>query len=40
MPTQRSQLAVHNLASWIWGAGGDFLDERDGTSGAGSTRPR
>lgn len=31
LPTQQSQLAVHNLASWIWGAGGDFLDERDGT---------
>jgi multiple sugar transport system substrate-binding protein len=30
-PTLRSQLAVHNLASWIWGAGGDFLDEHDGT---------
>ena len=31
IPTQLSQLAVHNLASWIWGAGGDFIDERDGT---------
>jgi multiple sugar transport system substrate-binding protein len=31
IPTQASQLAVHNLASWIWGAGGDFLDERDGS---------
>jgi multiple sugar transport system substrate-binding protein len=31
LPTQQSQLAVHNLASWIWGAGGDFLDERDGS---------
>jgi ABC-type glycerol-3-phosphate transport system substrate-binding protein len=31
IPTQTSQLAVHNLASCIWGAGGDFLDERDGS---------
>lgn len=30
-PTLRSRLAVHNLASWIWGAGGDFLNEQDGT---------
>ncbi|CAG0937103.1 Diacetylchitobiose binding protein DasA [Thermoflexales bacterium] len=30
-PTRSSRLAVHNLASWVWGAGGDFLDERDGT---------
>ena len=30
-PTQQSQLALHNLASWIWNAGGDFLDERDGS---------
>ena len=30
-PTQASQLAVHNLASWIWDAGGNFLDERDGS---------
>lgn len=29
-PTLRSRLAMHNLASLIWGAGGAFLDERDG----------
>jgi multiple sugar transport system substrate-binding protein len=31
IPTKSSQLAVHNLASYIWHAGGDFLDLRDGT---------
>lgn len=31
IPTRSSQLAVHNLASFIWNAGGSFLDERDGT---------
>ena len=31
IPTKSSQLAVHNLASYIWTAGGDFLDPRDGT---------
>lgn len=30
-PTLRSRLAVHNLASWIWGAGGNFLNAQDGT---------
>jgi multiple sugar transport system substrate-binding protein len=30
IPTKPSQLAVHNLASYIWHAGGDFLDARDG----------
>ena len=25
LPTRRSRMAVHNLASWVWGAGGDFL---------------
>jgi multiple sugar transport system substrate-binding protein len=30
IPTKSSQLAVHNLASFIWQAGGDFLDARDG----------
>jgi multiple sugar transport system substrate-binding protein len=31
LPTRRSRLALHTLASFIWGAGGDFLDERTGT---------
>jgi multiple sugar transport system substrate-binding protein len=31
MPTKSSQLAVHNLSSYIWNAGGDFLAARDGT---------
>ena len=30
IPTRRSRLALHTLASFIWGAGGDFLDERSG----------
>ena len=30
IPTQRSRLALHTLASFIWGAGGDFLDEHSG----------
>ncbi len=25
LPTQRSNLTIHHLASWIWGAGGSFL---------------
>jgi multiple sugar transport system substrate-binding protein len=25
VPTHRSRLTVHNLASWIWGAGGRFM---------------
>lgn len=25
LPTQRSNLTIHNLASWLWGAGGSFL---------------
>lgn len=25
--TLRSRLSVHNLASWVWGAGGDFISE-------------
>ncbi len=25
LPTRRSNVTIHNLASWIWGAGGDFL---------------
>jgi len=25
VPTHRSRLTVHNLASWIWGAGGGFM---------------
>jgi multiple sugar transport system substrate-binding protein len=25
LPTRRSRMAIHNLASWVWGAGGDFL---------------
>jgi multiple sugar transport system substrate-binding protein len=29
IPTRSSQLAVHNLASYIWNMGGNFLDERD-----------
>jgi multiple sugar transport system substrate-binding protein len=31
LPTKLSHLAIHNIASWIWGAGGDFLSP-DGTS--------
>jgi multiple sugar transport system substrate-binding protein len=31
IPTKSSQLAVHNLASFIWQAGGDFLDLHYGT---------
>ena len=31
IPTRSSQLAVHNLASYIWKAGGNFLDLRDGS---------
>ena len=31
IPTKSSQLAVHNLASYIWQAGGSFLDPYDGT---------
>lgn len=27
LPTLRSRLSVHNLASWVWGAGGDFISE-------------
>lgn len=30
IPTQRSRLALHTLASFIWGAGGDFVDEHSG----------
>jgi multiple sugar transport system substrate-binding protein len=26
LPTKRTSVALHCLASWIWGAGGDFLD--------------
>jgi multiple sugar transport system substrate-binding protein len=26
LPTVRSRLTIHNLASWIWGAGGDFVN--------------
>ena len=25
MPTKRSNMTLHYIASWIWGAGGDFL---------------
>jgi multiple sugar transport system substrate-binding protein len=25
VPTQRSRMTLHNIASWIWGAGGSFL---------------
>jgi len=25
LPTRQSQLTIHYIASWIWGAGGDFL---------------
>lgn len=25
LPTQRTSITTHNLASWIWGAGGSFL---------------
>ena len=25
VPTQRSRMTLHNIASWIWGAGGNFL---------------
>jgi len=30
IPTRRSRLALHTLASFIWGAGGDFVDEHSG----------
>jgi multiple sugar transport system substrate-binding protein len=26
LPTTRSHMTIHNAASWIWGAGGSFLD--------------
>ncbi len=31
MPTKRSNMTLHCIASWIWGAGGDFLSP-DGTN--------
>jgi multiple sugar transport system substrate-binding protein len=31
LPTRHSHLTIHYIASWIWGAGGDFLSP-DGTS--------
>ncbi len=31
LTSQRSSLTIHNIASWVWGAGGDFLSP-DGTS--------
>jgi multiple sugar transport system substrate-binding protein len=31
LPTRRSHLTIQSIASWIWGAGGDFLSP-DGTS--------
>lgn len=33
LPTDRSHMTIHNIASWIWGAGGHFL-----TKGGGRTR--
>jgi multiple sugar transport system substrate-binding protein len=30
LPTHRSRLVLHTLASFIWGAGGNFVDERSG----------
>lgn len=27
MPTHKSRMSLHNLACWVWGAGGDFLSE-------------
>jgi multiple sugar transport system substrate-binding protein len=31
LPTRHSHLTIHYIASWVWGAGGDFLSP-DGTS--------
>jgi multiple sugar transport system substrate-binding protein len=31
LPTRRSHMTIHYIASWIWGAGGNFLSP-DGTS--------
>lgn len=31
LPSSRSRRAIHNLASWIWQAGGDFLDPQSQT---------
>jgi multiple sugar transport system substrate-binding protein len=33
LPTRRSSMTLHYIASWVWGAGGDFLSP-DGTSPA------
>lgn len=27
MQTLRSRISVHNMAAWVWGAGGDFISE-------------
>lgn len=27
LPTVRSRLTIHNIASWIWGSGGDFVNK-------------
>ncbi len=27
VPTQRSRMTVHNAASWVWGAGGQFVSD-------------
>lgn len=32
LPTKRSMLTVHHLASWIWGTGGDFFDRKGETA--------
>ena len=31
VPTRRSYITIHNLAMWIWQAGGDFVDARGKT---------
>ncbi len=31
LPTQRTNLTIHNIASWIWGAGGSFLSPNHST---------
>ncbi|HTX92792.1 MAG TPA: extracellular solute-binding protein [Anaerolineales bacterium] len=36
LPTRHSHLTIHNIASWVWGAGGDFLTP-DGTGLAFTT---
>lgn len=36
VPTHKSRMTLHNIASWVWGAGGDFLSPDGRTTGFAS----